>query len=601
MLPYKMSGSFIDFRRLFTARRTAALVWRSAPGWTLASVGLNLLQGLLPLAALVLMKLIVDAVAAPGEAFVRVAWLVGAAGGVALVSALAGSLAAIVGEAQGQVVTDRVLDLVHAKSLEVDLAYYETPQYHDTLHMVQWEAPHRPASIVNSVSGLLRSGLSLLGVAGLLFAFNWKLALLLFAAVVPGVLIRFRYAGALFAWRRRTTATERRAHYYNWLMTGDAHAKEVRLLGLGALLRERFRDLRAKLRAEKLGLAVRQSLRELVAEVASVAAMFGAFLFVIRHAMDGRITLGDLVMYFQAFQRGQAFLREMLGHLVSIYENNLFVATLFEFMELKPRVREPAHPRPLPAPVREGLAFEDVDFRYPDGARDVLRGASFRIRAGEHVALVGANGAGKTTLVKLLCRLYDPTRGRVTLDGVGLDAFALADLRRSIAVLFQDYAKYQVSARENIWFGNVDLPEGDAAVEAAARRAGADEVIRRLPAGYATPLGKWFDEGQDLSVGEWQKIALARGFVRDAPILVLDEPTSALDARAESEVLQQFRTLAAGRTALIISHRLSAVRMADRILVLHDGRIAEEGNHDDLVRRGGMYAELFELQASRYR
>jgi ATP-binding cassette subfamily B protein len=565
-------------------------------------------QALLPLAALLLMKRLVDAVAAgmgaggaDPAAWRRVGWLVAAAAAVAVANVLANALAGLIHEAQAQAVTDRVLDMLHAKSLEADLEYYETPRYYDTLHMAQGEAPYRPISIVNSLVGFLRSGLSLLAVAGLLIAFHWGVTLALLAAVVPGVIVRFRFAGQRYRWQRGRTPTQRLAQYFNFLLTSDASAKELRLYGLGPLLRRRFNALRRTLRLERLALARRRTGAEALAESAAVLAVFGAFLLLARRTLGGAITLGALVMYYQAFQRGQGFVRDMLTHLAMIYENNLFIASFYEFLALEPRVREPAAPQPVPRPLREGIAFEHVTFRYPGGTRPVLEDVSLHVRPGEHVALVGANGAGKTTLVKLLVRLYDPTAGTIRVDGIPLPAFALDAWRGSLGVVFQDYARYHLSARDNIAFGNPSAADDPARVEAAARRSGADAVLRRLPKGYDTLLGRWFDEGEELSIGEWQKVALARAFLRDAPILVLDEPTSALDARAEFEVFEQFHELARDRTALIVSHRLSTVRMVDRIVVLEDGAIAETGTHDDLMRRGGVYAALFELQAQRYR
>jgi ATP-binding cassette subfamily B protein len=311
--------------------------------------------------------------------------------------------------------------------------------------------------------------------------------------------------------------------------------------------------------------------------------------------------LGDLVMYYQAFQRVQGFLQGMLGSLAGLYEDNLFLSNLYEFLDLERKVIEPLHGRAFPQPMQTGIVFNHVGFQYPTGTRKVLEDVSLAIRPGEVVALVGENGAGKTTLVKLLCRLYDPTGGTITLDGVDLRRFETAALRREFSVLFQDYAQYHLTARENIWVGNTALPPDDERVVGAAGDSGADEVIRGLPKGYETVLGKLFEEGEELSVGEWQKVALSRAFLRDAQILVLDEPTTSMDAKAEYAVFQRFRKLVSGRTAVLISHRFSTVRMADRIYVLKDGRITEGGTHDELIHRGGTYAQLFEMQAQHYR
>jgi ATP-binding cassette subfamily B protein len=364
---------------------------------------------------------------------------------------------------------------------------------------------------------------------------------------------------------------------------------------------KRFHDLRQKLRRGKMGIVFRRSVGELAAQTCATLAIYGSFTFIAYRTVKGSITLGDLVMYYQAFQRGQGFLQEVLSGLAGLYEDNLFLSNLYEFLNLKNKVKDPSPADPVPRPLKTGIVFDQVGFQYPTGTRKVLEDITLHIRTGEVVALVGENGSGKTTLIKLLCRLYDPTKGSIRFDGIDLRRFALSSLRREISVIFQDYAKYHSTARENIWFGNTTLPLDHERVISAARRSGADEVITSLPYGYDTTLGKWFENGEELSIGEWQKVALARAFMRDTPIIVLDEPTSSMDAESEYAVFQNFRQLAAGKTAVLISHRFSTVRMADRIFVLKEGRIIEEGSHEDLVQTGGTYARLFETQARNYR
>jgi ATP-binding cassette subfamily B protein len=342
-------------------------------------------------------------------------------------------------------------------------------------------------------------------------------------------------------------------------------------------------------------------LQETVAQSLTVAAVFVAMFFIARRALEGTISVGDVVMYFGAFQRAQEYFREMLQGLAQLHENNLFLADFVRFLNLQPAIVNPPHPQAFPSPISRGIEFDRVTFRYPGTDRDVLNDVSFTIRPGEHVALVGENGSGKTTLVKLLCRLYDPDSGAVRIDGVDLRAMRVDDLRNNFAIVFQDYAKYFLTARENIWLGNVGLTRDSEAIIDAAQRTGADKVISALPRGYDTMLGRHFAYGVDLSVGEWQKLALARAFLRQTPFIILDEPSAALDPRAEAEVFDQFHMLARDRTAIFISHRLSTVRRADRILVMVDGQIAEAGAHDELVRRAGVYAELFETQARHYR
>ncbi|UCD84933.1 MAG: ABC transporter ATP-binding protein [Deltaproteobacteria bacterium] len=587
--------------------RALRLVWRSGPGWTVASVLLLTVQGILPLLTLYFMKLVIDAIAAgltapdKGEVFWQAALWIGLMGAVALLGVLLSSLADIVGETQGQMVADSMYGVLHTKSIEVDLGYYEDPRYYDTLHRAQQEAPFRPTRIVNDMVAVGQSGISLLAMAGLLVSFHWAVAAVLFAAVLPGILIRIKYAGRLFSWQREWTPAERQAQYINWILTGDTHAKEVRIFGLASLLMSRFRELRKTLRRERLAIASRRSAAEFAAQAGGTLAVFGSLGFIALRAVQGSITLGDLVMYYQAFQRGIGFLRQMLSSLADLYEDNLFLSNLFEFLDLRPNVIDPPRPEPIPQRMKTGIVFDQVSFKYPTGTSTVLKEVNLTMRPGEVVALVGENGSGKTTLVKLLCRLYDPTSGVITLDGIDLRRFKVEELRREFSIIFQDYAQYHLSARENIWFGDVALAPGDQRVVAASEISGADDFIKGLPRGYETMLGKWFEDGEELSIGEWQKVALARAFLRDSQFIVLDEPTSALDARAEYEVFKRFRQLAKGRNAIIISQRFSTVRMADRIYVLDRGTIIESGTHEELVQGGGIYASLFDKQAEYYK
>ncbi len=597
----------MNIQRTLQLQRALRFVWQSAKGWAIANGVLVVVQGVLPLLPLYLMKLIVDAVTAglvapdKGAAFMQVGILIALMAAVALVSALTRSIAGLVGQGQSLAVADHMSNVLHAKSIDVDLEYYESARYYDALQRAQQEAPHRPTHIVNGLVQIGQNGISLLAMAGLLFLFHWSIAAVLFIAVLPGIAVRLRYAGKMYALQREQTSTERRADYLNWLLTGSSHAKEIRLFDLGPLFAGRFRDLRRKLRREKLEIATKRSLAELVAQTSATAAIYGSYAFIAYRTVQGTITLGDLVMYFQAFQRGQGFLQEMLSGLAGLYEDNLFLSNIHDFLDLKRKVVEPVHGSPIPQPMKSGIVFNHVGFRYPGGTRKVLEDISLVIRPGEVVALVGENGSGKTTLIKLLCRLYDPTNGTIALDGTDLRQFETAALRRQISVIFQDYAKYHLTARENIWLGNTALAPDHERIAAAARHSGADGTITALPHGYETILGKWFEDGEELSIGEWQKVALARAFLRDAQIVVLDEPTSSMDAKAEYSVFENFRQLAAGRTAILISHRFSTVRMADRICVLEDGGIAEAGSHEELIHRGGTYAHLFETQAQYYR
>jgi ATP-binding cassette subfamily B protein len=586
-------------------RHGVSLVLQSGRGWTALQIVLMILQSAIPLLALYLMKEIVDVVAAgvsgqgvdPG----RLTMLVALAGGVAILGAALRSLSTLVTEIQSLRLSDHVQEILHVKSVELDLEFYESAEYHDALHRAQVEAPVRPARIVSSFVQMGQAGLSLIAVMGLLLTFHWLLLVALLGAAIPGLFVKTRFSNRMYAWTRKRTTLERLSRYMNFLLTSIESAKEIRIFGLGEVFRSRHRGLRRQVIDERLRLVTRRTMFELLAQAVAVGAVFGSMLVIARRAIGGAISVGDVVMYFGAFQRAQDYFRDVLTALASLYENNLFLADFQRFLELRPVVVDPSRPTTFPHPVRTGIEFDGVGFRYPGTSRDVLSDVNFRIRPGEHVAIVGENGSGKTTLVKLLCRLYDPTVGTVRIDGIDVRDLRIADLRDHLAVVFQDYAKFHLSARDNIWVGNIALPPDSPAIAEAARRTGADEVIRALPDGYDTMLGRQFENGVELSVGQWQKLALARAFLRQTPFIVLDEPTAALDPRAEAAVFDQFHALAKDRTAIFISHRLSTVRHADRIFVMVNGHIAESGDHEALVERAGVYASLFETQARHYR
>lgn len=586
--------------------RAARLVWDTAPRWTLANSVLVFAQGLLPPVSLYLTKRIVDSVTqgigAPDKAVAMQhvsLWIVVAAG-VGLLTAIVRSLGEYASEAQSLEVTDGVSDLLHAQSIAVDLEYYEEPGYYDALHRAQKEAPYRPTRIVNGLIQVAQNSLSLLGIVGLLITLNWSLGILLFIVAMPGAIVRLINARRLFHFDREQTEKERRAWYFHTVLTDSSYAKEVRLFQTGEWFRLQYRELREQVRRGKLAISRRRALADALTQVLATAALFGSLAWIAVRALHGDITVGDLMVYYLGFQSGLSFLQALLRALAGLYEDNLFVTNFYQFLDLEPKIIAPPKPRPTPQPAQTGVAFQDVGFTYPSREEAALHAVNFTIAPGEVVALVGENGSGKTTLIKLLCRLYDPSLGAISVEGVDLRELDPVQWRRGISVIFQDYARYALTVAENIALGNGDDPASRARIEDASRRSGSDSLIRHLPQGYDTMLGHWFAKGQELSVGEWQKIALARAFLREANLIVLDEPTSALDPLAEADVFQQFRELLEGRSAIVISHRFSTVQMADRIYVMDRGRIAEHGTHQQLLRLGGKYAHLYRVQAEHY-
>jgi len=596
-------------RRLLDLQRAARLCWQSSRLWTLASLILSSIQGLLPLLSLYLTKQIIDTLtqglaganATPDALWQQVLGLIVLAAAVAIATDGLNALGGLAREAQSQLVTDYVRDLLHAKSVEVDLEYYESAQYYDKLHQAQSEAPYRPPLILNRLIQSVQGAISLSAIATLLLVLHWSATVVLFLAIFPILLVRLRYAQQFYRLWQKWTSLERQANYFSWMLTHESHAKEIRLFDLGGFFQERFRHLRQTVRQGKLHLAARRSLAEAIAQGIATLAVFSAFAFIAERTLRGAMTLGSLVMYYQAFQRGQTLLRETVRNLASLYENSLFLANFYNFLNLQPTALDPPFPKDIPQPLQIGIEFENVQFNYPHSTRPALADITLRIKAGETVALVGENGAGKTTAIKLLCRLYNPSAGQIKWDGIDIREFKQIALRKQISVVFQDYARYSLTVRENIGFGDLKSMVDADKIRSAAGDAGIDAAIARLPQGYETLLGKQFAQGEELSIGEWQKIAIARGFLRQAPILILDEPTSALDPQAEAEVVRHFRQLAHNRTTILISHRLSTVKLADRIFVLEHGRITESGTHAQLIQHRGTYAHLFETQANRYR
>ena len=582
-------------------------VWQSGPVLTVSSIVISVLESLVPLITLYFIKLMFDGVSSainqPNKmaAFIDVGYTIIWLAVLVLVERVLGILGNLNNAAQSHVVTDRIYGLLHSKSIAIDLEYYENSEYYDTLHRAQQEAPYRPTRILNALFGFGQSVISLVAIGGLLLTFHWSVPVLLVIAAIPGLLIRFRFAEQLHIWARNRTPSERQALYFNEILTENEHAKELRLFDLGPMIADRFKCLRAQIRQERLRLLTKRSTAELITQSAAIVPLFGLYGFLAYRAIHGLMTVGDLVMFYQAVQRGQSYLNRCMGSIAELYENNLFLSNVHEFLSLKPKLTESAHPRVPGAHLRDAIVFHNVRFKYPNSERIVLDDINLRICAGEHIALVGENGSGKTTLVKLLSRLYDPTDGIITFDGSDLRDLSLPALRKKISVVFQDYAKFHLTAKENIWFGNIDVPLDQQRIVTAAQQAGADVPIGKLKNGYDTVLGKRFENGEELSIGEWQKIALARAFLRNAEIIILDEPTSALDAKAEYEVFRKFHQLCKGRTAILISHRLSTVKMVDRICFLEGGKIVESGSHDELIGHGGKYAEMFERQAQNYR
>ena len=580
--------------------RALKLVWEVARPWTIAWIVLLIVQGLLPAAIVYLTKLVVDGVVIAvrnGSSWSEVRpvlLLLVLLGGVLLLMEVVRNAINWVRTVQAELLQDHITSLIHEKSVTADLAFYELSDYYDHLHRARAEARYRPVALLGNLGALLQNSITLLAMGAILIPLGPWLALALLLSTLPAFYVVVHYALAEYQWRQRTTVDDRRAWYYDWIMTTAEAAAEIRLFGLGKHFQSNYKGLRKRLRGERLQLTRRQGLAELAASLIALVIIGAAFGWMVWKALQGLVTLGELALIYAAFNQGQGLMRTLLENAGQLYGNSLFLGNLFEFLALKPlvvegRVKEVSD-------VGVGISFKGVSFSYPDASGKALDDFTMTVPGGKIIAIVGPNGAGKSTLLKLLCRFYDPNEGNIEIDGRDLRDIATDDVRRLITVLFQQPVHYNTTVRENVLYGDLKLDASDSEVQTAISAAGAEDIVSRLPNKEQTLLGRWFAGGTELSVGEWQRIALARAFLRRAPIIILDEPTSALDPWAEADWLERFRQLARGRTSIIITHRFTTAMHADVIHVMDRGRIVESGSHLRLLEQSGLYAESWSRQ-----
>lgn len=577
--------------------RTLRLVWRCSPAGSLALGLLTVVASLVPLLVAYAGKRIMDAVVA-GSREATLRWVLIELAAVA-VQSLAQRGLSLVRSLLGARLSIDINTLILEKAQTLELRHFEDAEFYDKLTKARREASSRPLSVVTETFQLVQNTISLVGYVVLLVQWSGLAVLGLVVAAIPATISEVRFSSAAFWMRNWRSPEVRRLNYLEYVLANDKHAKEVKLFGIGPIFLQRFRELGQKFYEDDKKLAVRRARWAWVLSLLATGAFYGSYALMALAAAAGRLSLGNMVLFVMAFRQGQQAFQSILEGLGGMYEDNLYMSNLFAYLEIA------VDPPPLlltaGASEDRGIVFDDVGFQYPGQKGWALRHVSLRIGEKESLALVGHNGAGKTTFIKLLSRLYEPTEGRILLDGRDLRSWDREELRRRIGVVFQDFNQYQLKVRENVGLGSVDHREDEARITRAIELGGAREVVAGLSSGLETQLGKWFKDGTELSGGQWQKVALARAFMREeADILVLDEPTAALDAEAEHAVFERFRKLSRERTTILISHRFPTVRMADRIIVLEGGEVQEEGTHDDLVAAGGRYAHLFSLQAQGY-
>ncbi len=599
----------LSFRERVAALRNLpqffAMVWQTSPKLTIANFILRIIRAAIPLAILYTGKLIIDQVVLMSRShgfvpqkhlwqLVAIEFLLailsdGLSRGIVLLDSLLGDLFAN---------ATSIKIMKHASGLDLD--QFEDSNFYDKLERARQQTTGRTillSQVMSQVQDLVTMGFLAAGMV----AFNPWLILLLFVAIIPAFLGESYFNDRSYALTRGQTPQRRELDYIRYLGASDETAKEVKVFDLSHFLVDRFRILSSKFYRDNSLLAARRSFWGTFFAVIGSAGYYAAYVIIIRQAVSGKLSIGDLTFLAGSFRQLRSLLEGILTRFTSVSQGAVFLRDFFEFFEIKPRIILSSHPRSFPKPIRQGFTFENVGFRYSHSSHWAIRHLNFTLHAGEKLALVGENGAGKTTLIKLLTRLYDPVEGRILLDGYDLKEYNLEDLRMQTGIIFQDYLKYQMSFAQNISVGNIKEMNNRPLIISSAQQSLADALAEKLPGKFDQMLGRRFNEGIELSGGEWQKVALARAYMRDAQLLILDEPTASLDARAEYEVFLRFADLTKGKTAVLISHRFSTVRMADRILVLNKGELIEIGSHEDLLKKEGRYAELFHLQAMGYK
>lgn len=592
------------FSALSNLPRFFKMVWLTSPSLTLLNALLRIIRSAIPVSMLYVAKLIIDEVVllsrSNADTSQNFLWqLIALEFGIAILADALGRATALVDSLLGDLFANHtsIKIMKHASSLDLD--QFEDSVFYDKLERARQQTTGRTI-LLSQVLSQVQDLITMFFLAAGLIAFNPWLIGLLFLAVLPAFISESYFNDKNYSLSRRQTPERRELDYIRYVGASDETAKEVKIFDLSGFFIDRFKQLSDKFYSDNKALSIKRASWGTVFSVLGTMGYYAAYVFIILRTVSGQLSIGDLSFLAGSFRQLRAMMEGILSRFTAVSQGAIYLKDFFDFFDITPKIKASKNSLPFPKPIKEGFVFENVGFRYTNSELWANRHLNFSLRSGEKLALVGENGAGKTTLVKLLARLYDPTEGRILLDGHDLREYDLTELRSEIGVIFQDFLRYQMSVSQNIAAGNISEKNNQELIMASARQSLADAVVQKLPGKYEQPLGKRFNQGVELSGGEWQKIALARAYMKDAQLLILDEPTAALDARAEYEVFQRFSELTHGKTAVLISHRFSTVRMADRILVLDKGQLLESGSHEELLEKNGRYAELFRLQAMGY-
>src|SRR5664280_34787 len=585
-------------------RESLQLVWNSSAGWTLTNIVMSTLRSVFPLMLIWLLKIVIDDITQAAKAVssayaLNIIWPILAVAIIWFLDEASSDFSNYVRKKQAMKLEVYMYGLLHSKAIKLDLINFERPEYFDCLSRASREAPWRPNSILNNLVSMLRGVLSLVLMAGLILTLQWTLVVLLLVANIPGIWLRLYYADILYNFQRQQTPEARKSAYFNWLLTGDRPSRELRLFGLGNYFISLFRKSFLKQKEEEINILHRRTLIEFISNFFKASSLLVSLLFIAHQTISGKLSLGQMTMFLLAFRQGMIYIKDLFSSVAGLYEDSLFIGDTFEFLNLKENIIA-AEPTIVPQPLSKKIVADNLSFTYPGNNFRTISNVSFEIKKGEIIAIVGPNGAGKSTLVRLLSRLYDCDSGKIKYDDTDIRNIDPEEYRKHFSVVFQDFMLYNLTAGENIRMGNIDEKSPESQIKASAETTGVNDLINNLQNGYDTVIGNLFDDSRELSWGEWQKIALARALFRNAPVLILDEPSSALDADSEYEIFSRFREIVKDRTSILISHRFTNVSLADRIIVLNKGEIAETGTHDELMKKGGIYYTMFTKQSSRF-
>lgn len=586
-----------NFRSNLNLKRTLKLVWSLTKGWTAATLIAILLETALFFVSMYLLKLLVDAVSrkdlpAPAHTELIRNYVI-AAGVSAVVYIMVKAISSYITEVQASKVSAHIDDRIHESAIHLDYSYYESPEYFDILKRAKDAGADKPNMVITALIELAKNSLNLLAIGSILFSIDKYLLPLLALFVLPTLMVRIHFANRLNLWRINHTSPERQSAYLSTLITSDTTAKEIRGFGLGNYFKEQYLKMRLSLIANRLQISFKRTQGEILTTAIASIGFFVCIGVIALGTVNGKTSIGDITLFLVVFPQSFSLMQNISGGISIVYQNNIYVNSIFELFDLKNNFEDNPAPQPIPQSEQAVLEFKNVSFTYPHSAKPTLKNISLQIPYGKIIAIVGLNGAGKSSLIKLLTRLYDPNEGTITLNGKDIRVFKAMEYRKQISTVFQDFYKYNVSAADNIRFGDLDKTPDRNQIVNAAINSGADEFIKDFPEGYDTLMGRLFEDGKEVSIGQWQKIAIARSFYSDANFLVFDEATSAMDAVAEKKLLDSFRSILGNRAAVMISHRHSAVKNADYIYVLSKGEISQQGTDTELLAMEGDYARLF--------